>query len=173
MQSNKIFAQHTQGSPVLKNKTKIRHSNGVHHSPAYLRQRGPPTNKDSSSVMPYLSRYQLLGGYMSWVGPGCINTGPTICTLFNYIKTHTHTFIILYRQRLTSAAAVSTVWLRYSNKWAGTVFPFHRAKVHDKRVATVQLQYMCMLYKTRCIYIHCVPQYIQWKLVKYLHSIYE
>lgn len=58
-----------------KRQAKIRHSNGAHHFPSYPRQRGPPTNKASSSVLPYLSRYQLLGGYMSWVGPGCINKG--------------------------------------------------------------------------------------------------
>lgn len=85
MQSNQTFAQHRQGSPIIKNKTEIRHSNGAHHSPAYLRQGRPPTNKACSSVLLYLTRYQLLGGYMSWVGPECINTGLTISALYCYI----------------------------------------------------------------------------------------
>lgn len=98
---NEICAQ--QGSPLIKKKRKIKHSNGAHHPLAYLRQRRPPTNKACSSVMPYLSRYQLLGGYMSWVGPGCINKGLTLSVLCAIATVYS-------RQYLTSAAApVNTV----------------------------------------------------------------
>lgn len=34
--------------------------------------------KPALQLWPYLGRYQLLGGYMSWVEPGCINKGLTL-----------------------------------------------------------------------------------------------
>lgn len=111
--------------PVIKNETEIRCSNEVHHPPSYLRQRSPPTNKASSSVMSYLGRYQLLGDI--WAGRG-------------WGQLSLHSVLLLCCMQHLASAAVSNVWLRYSNKGADTVFPFHRA---NKEADKQQLQ-LCM-----------------------------
>lgn len=144
MQSNQIFAQ--QGSNVIKKKTKIRYSNGAHHSPAYLQQRRPPTNKACSSVMPYLNRYQLLGGYMSWVGPGCINKGLTLSVLRAIAK-------LKAAPQLTSAAAAAgPVWLRYSNKGADTV-PISQSKL--KVLEKTNYSCTCCNRQDASVYFQC------------------
>lgn len=126
MQSNQTFAQHRQGSPIIKNKTEIRHSKGAHHSPAYLRQGRPPTNKACSSVLLYLTRYQLLERIYELGGAWVYKHRPYyLCTLLLYCRQHLTPATAA--AAAAEAAAVSNVWLRYSNKGADTVFPFHRA----------------------------------------------
>lgn len=129
-----------------KNRTTTGLSNEARHSPAYQRQR-PPANKVSSSAALHVSRYQLLEGYMSWVGPGCVNKGSTLAVL--------HAIARLW------AANVGAVWLRYSNKGADSV-PISQStqEVPGKQDVTAQLltlhKITCMFIVSACSEIHTV-----------------